>query len=247
MYDEHDDGGLRWHAETNQEEIRMGIKASANSKEFELQPAGVHVVRCYRIIDLGTQDVEYKGQAKRQHKVLVGWIMPNVLMQEGEFAGKPMSIHKKYTLDLGDKANLRKDLQAWRGRAFTPKELEAFDITAVLGKACMMNIVHETKDNKTYANIASIMPLAGGMVAPELTEDPYFLSLEPESFSEEIFEELSDGLKEQIKKSPEYQALYEGSEPAPAPAPAPASGGRGNKRPPAPAPAFEDMDDDIPF
>ena len=36
--------------------------------DFELAPAGTHIGVCYRIIDLGTQETTFEGQAKQQHK-----------------------------------------------------------------------------------------------------------------------------------------------------------------------------------
>ena len=41
--------------------------------DFERCPSGMHLGRCYRIIDLGTQKSEYMGQVKYLHKVMLGW------------------------------------------------------------------------------------------------------------------------------------------------------------------------------
>ena len=40
---------------------------------FERCPPGMHLARCYRIIDLGTQKSEYMGQVKYLHKIMIGW------------------------------------------------------------------------------------------------------------------------------------------------------------------------------
>jgi hypothetical protein len=202
----------------------MSLLASASGKDFENAPEGVAVTRCYRIIDLGTQTGEYMGKPKMAHKILVNW----ELLGTSNSEGKPFTIGKKYTLSLDEKANLRKDLEAWRGRKFTPAELEGFDISKLIGAPCMINIIHATKDNKTYANIASIMPLAGGMVAPQLTYPKMLFSLS--SFDQSVFDGLSDGLKKMIVTSPEY-AEVSGTAPA---APAGTS-------------AAPDLDNDIPF
>jgi hypothetical protein len=81
----------------------------------------------------------------------------------------PHVVSKKYTMSLNEKANLRKDLQSWRGRTFAPEELEGFDITKLMGANCMIQIIHTHADNKIYANVASITPLYKGIsrVEPE--------------------------------------------------------------------------------
>lgn len=177
----------------------MSLIASNTGKSFELCPEGVTISRCYRIIDLGTQAVEHKGVKKFKRQILVNWETSN-LASEGEHAGKPLMVGKKYTLSLDEKANLRKDLQAWRGRAFTEAELAGFDISALLTKPVMLNIVHS--DDKKYANISSMMPLPGGMKAPELANPAVLFSLN--DFDQAVFDGLSDGLKAIIQKSPEY-------------------------------------------
>lgn len=182
----------------------MSLIAKSSGKDFAPAPEGVHTVRCYRIIDLGTQEVNWQGKLKQQHKILVNWEITNELQEDG----RPFMISKKYTLSLGENAGLRKDLQAWRGRAFTPAELEGFDIKNLLGKPCMLNVVHESKDGKTYANIGSMMPLPGGMIAPKLVNPEVFFSLN--DFDASVFEGLSDGIKAMITKSPEYQEQQAG-------------------------------------
>lgn len=180
----------------------MSIIASNTGKAFELCPEGVTVSRCYRIIDLGTQQFEFQGKKKQARKVLVSWETSNLSAD-----GKPLMVSKKYSLSLDEKAALRKDLQAWRGRTFTPQELEGFDISNLLTKPVMLNIVHS--DDGKYANLSSMMPLPGGMKAPELFNTPVLFSLN--EFDQDIFDSLSDGLKAIITLSPEYAEATGGS------------------------------------
>lgn len=177
----------------------MSLVASNQSKAFELCPEGVTISRCYRIVDLGTQQFEYQGKKKQARKILISWETSNVAT-EGDHAGKPLMVSKKYTLSLDEKATLRKDLVAWRGRAFSEKELEGFVIDALLTKPVMLNIVHS--DDKKYANIGSMMPLPAGVTAPALVNKAVLFSLN--DFDQEVFDSLSDGLKKIIQLSPEY-------------------------------------------
>jgi hypothetical protein len=95
---------------------------------------------------------------KQQHKVRIVWQLEDMMAD-----GKPFLIQKRYTLSLHEKANLRKDLESWRGRSFTPEELIKFDVETIIGKNAQLNIQHITKDGKTYANVVSIVPLGKTM------------------------------------------------------------------------------------
>lgn len=169
--------------------------------EFELTPAGTHIATCYRVVDLGTQLIVFKNETKKQHKIMLSWELTDEKMTDG----RPFSIHKHYTLSSNEKASLRKDLQAWRGLPFSDEDFGRFDIGVLIGKACLIGIVHESKDGSTYANISSIMKLPKGTVAPSLVNPPVYFSLN--DFKQEVYDVLSEGIKAKIAKSPEYQTI----------------------------------------
>ena len=141
----------------------MGLTVSeSGSKEFRRVPEGVHRAVCVWLYDLGTQHNAHYNKGQKQ--VLIGWQFPDERVEyEGE--DKPMMMSKTYTASLSEKAQLRKDLEAWRGRTFTPDELKKFDLKTIVGKCCQLQIVHVQRDGKTYANISSIMALPKGMPA----------------------------------------------------------------------------------
>src|SRR5262245_35658388 len=111
--------------------LRMKISDSGG-KEFEQAPIGNHLGRCVGMIDIGTQQVEYLGKTTHARKIVVRFELPNELVSEGEFAGKPFIVSKFYTASIGEKANLRKDLVSWRGREFTDEELRGFEVKNIL-------------------------------------------------------------------------------------------------------------------
>jgi hypothetical protein len=165
---------------------------------FEIVPAGTYAARCYQIIDLGHQTVEWQGTAKVVPKVRITWEV-NEQMKDG----RPYSISKEYTASIGAKSNLRKDLEAWRGRPFTEQELGAFSLENVLGAPCMIGIAHVSKGEKTFANINSIMALPKGMNCPELTNPK--VKFEIENFDQDIFESLSEYVRKKILLSKEME------------------------------------------
>jgi len=197
---------------------------------FKPVPAGSHLGRCWRIIDLGSQKVEYMGETKVQRKIMIGW---ELFGEDDDGAplktddGKPMSIFKQYTLSWSENANLRKDLQAWRGKPWTDAEANRFDLKTVLGAFCMLNVIVTNKNGKTYSNVGGISPVPAMMKSAGLpngvNKTQLFTIADPDM---DVFDSLSNHIKQKIEGSPEWQS-------------------RGNK--PAPSTGFDDMEDEIPF
>ena len=168
--------------------------------DFEQCPAGSFAARCYQIIDLGHQTFEWKGEAKVAPKVRITWEL-NEPMQDG----RPFSISREYTASIGDKANLRKDLEAWRGRPFSAEELQNFSLENVLGAPCLLGVVHKpSKDgSKTYANVGSIMALPKGMACPELVNPA--VKFDIGTFDQKVFDGLSSYVQKKILMSKELE------------------------------------------
>jgi hypothetical protein len=200
----------------------MSFYVEDKGGNFERCPAGLHLSRCYRIVDLGTQKSEYMGQAKYQHKIMLCWEIHGtndngtpIKMQDGRLFG----IFKNYTLSWSEKANLRLDLQSWRGKPFTQEEMRRFDLKNVLGAWCMLNIIERPgkTDGKLYTNVDGITPVPSiikknGLPA-EVNPNELFKIDEPNM---EMFNGFSEHLKAKISSSPEWQKL-QGKAPAPTP------------------------------
>jgi hypothetical protein len=134
-------------------------------KTFTPAPAGVHQAVCVDVIDLGMVESNFNGEKKVQHKLKIVW----QLNETNEEAGRRFTTSKRYTASLHEKSSLRKDLQGWRGRPFTPEELRGFDLDNVLGANCQLNVVHAEREGSMFANVEAVMPLMKGMpkIAPE--------------------------------------------------------------------------------
>jgi len=205
--------------------------------EFTPVPQGMHLARCYRVIDLGTQESSYLGTVKHLPKVMVQFEVHGeddsgnpIVTAKGE----PMSISKNFTLSLGEMATLRKDLQTWRGREFTAEELRGFELKNVLGAWAMISVIKAMGANgKEYTNIAAILSVPPAIKKTGMPDGHNELKMfsidEPDMV---LFDSFSNGLREKIQKSPEWQA-------------------RGNSIASAPVKAstgsIDDLDDDIPF
>jgi hypothetical protein len=178
---------------------------------FEKTPDGTFMARCYRFIDLGSHEQTYQGASTGLKRlVMIGFELPTELMTTGEYAGKPFTIHKRWTWSTHEKANMRKDLESWRGKKFNDSDFGpgGFDVRNLLGVPCTLSIAHSEKDGNSYANITGIGPPMKGINLPDQVNPKVFLSLEPELFDRELYEALSDKLKATIADSPEYQKLF---------------------------------------
>ena len=216
----------------------MGFVASdSGGGNFKTVPAGVFIGRCFELIDMGTQTSEtgmYAG--KSDHKIKIGFELfgedddGNPLTVDVDGKEMPLTITKDYTVSLHEKANLRKELSAWRGKPFTDEEARGFDVSKLIGAYAMINVTHkENAQGKVRANISGLSPLPSALKnakpAP-VHKDRIFDLDDPDM---EMFNTFYEYLQQQIMKSPEWNRSRDANG-------TPASTG-----------AFDDMPDDIPF
>jgi len=197
----------------------MGLvaKEPAGGGDFKPVPTGVHQAVCVAIWDLGTQHNPIYNRSA--HKIMIMWEFPEHridIEKEGQpVKNMPMVLSKEYTLSLHRKADLRKDLESWRERAFTEKELQGFHLKVLLGVNCMIQVMHNTKgegeNKRTYANVNTIMKLPKTSTALD-PEHPVIL-FEIDS-GEPIPEATPDWIADKIRRSEEYQMQHpQGSNP----------------------------------
>lgn len=165
---------------------------------------------CIRVIDLGTQEKQFKGKTKMVRMSQIVWEIPDQL--DGE--NKPLTISKSYTASLADKANLRKDLEGWRGRPFTEEELAGFEVSNIIGKPCLLNLVTVQGQKGERVVVAGISPLPKGMPAPPKAtyHSKFVYSLE--EHDPEIWNQLSERMQDWINRSEERQSAPKAIAPA---------------------------------
>ncbi len=145
-------------------------------------PVGMHHAVCYGVVDIGTQPAFGKFGAKR--KVIILFEIPSLRIEipdkqdEKKKLNLPRVLSIKETATLSSKGNLRPILEGWRGRVFTEEELKGFDIHKVIGANALLNVIHEERDQKKYANISSVNPLAQGMQKIKSEQLPITFSLD---------------------------------------------------------------------
>lgn len=129
----------------------MPILAREPDSKFSPCPEGLHQAVCVDVVDLGIVSTAWGDKPK----VRIVWQVDEVDPQ----VGRRFDIRGMYTLSLSDKANLRKHLESWRGRKFTPVELRGFDLENLIGVNCQLQVIHNISDEgRTFANVQAIVP-----------------------------------------------------------------------------------------
>jgi len=190
----------------------MALKVSASGGDYEAVPKGTHNAVCYRLIDAGTREEQFKDEdPKKRHVIFIQWELPELKLDDG----RPMSIMKQYTLSLNENSTLHKDLKMWRGKSFSDEELRGFDLTNVLGVNCELEVGHTANGR---AKVMSVFKPTGGfkkmkthnpLTAFDL--DVYCAEFSGDSTPEtkamcDIYEELPNFMKEMIDNSFEMRA-----------------------------------------
>jgi hypothetical protein len=190
----------------------MALTLSETSKntERQLPEAGATTGVLFSLVDLGTQKVTWDGEEKWTPKLRLAFELPDQVV-EGEVTEngkttkvtKPMVVSIELTRSLGERATLRKLLEQWRGQAFTSKELASFSLKNLLGKACLLTLVHKTSQaGRQYCAIQGMAKLPKGMKAPTTTQNgQVFYEIEQATGGQ--FNELPEWLQEKIRASKE--------------------------------------------
>ena len=174
-------------------------KSEGNSNIPKLEN-GVYTAISSMLIDLGFQKSVLDNNVRR--KFMMVWTIVGEFIEVNK-EQLPRVMSKEYTLSLNEKSNLRKDLQAWRGQAFTEEELQGFDLLTVMNKPCQLQIINEEKNGKTYNNISAIMAMPKGMTVEPLQETTVFITNNPETWNN--WEKIPKWIKEKIKKAEGFE------------------------------------------
>ena len=127
---------------------------------YPVPDEGLHHAVLVDAVDVG--EVETPWGSK--HKVSLIFEL-ETLTEEG----KRFIVGKRFTKSLNEKATLRKFLERWQGKKYTPQELQAgINLEDFVGLSATLFIVHNETDERTYANIESLLPYKDGRGKPNL-------------------------------------------------------------------------------
>lgn len=173
--------------------------------DFKRAPAGSHVAVCNLVVDVGIQPG--RGQFPNpKHQIYVRFEIPEERVEyekDGKTVEGPITLGQFFTASMNEKANLRKQLEGWRGAKFTDEQAADFDVSKILGQACMLSVVESEAGGKTYSNIASISKLPKNFPVPA-AENP-LLFYDPEHTKD--FDKLPEWLRKKIGEQIKPQAV----------------------------------------
>lgn len=194
----------------------LTLPASGGGSGLPKVPAGSHIAVCDIVADLGMQP----GSAlypKPKRQVVIRFEIPAERVEyekDGKKMIGPAVISKTYTASMNEKATLRKHLESWRGKSFTDDEAEKFDISAILGKPCMLTVMHSQKGENTYANIMGMGPLPKGINAKEMLPeiDPIYYAADDTSKLTLLPPWIQEKIQKQIRPELERPDTDDGAE-----------------------------------
>lgn len=166
---------------------------------------GNYLATLYRIIYLGTVDGMYKGEETSASQVSLSWELPGLMKvwKDGE-QPRPTAVSATYTLSMGKKANLRKIVEGMMG-GMTDSEAIDFDVDALLGKSCLLNITYGLSETGNEKQNLVTSALIEGMALPVAHNNQVILSYD--NWNEELFKALPDWMREKMSKTLEYQIM----------------------------------------
>lgn len=127
------------------------ILAREPTRTFTPCPEGLHHAVCVDVVDLGVLNTSFGDK----HKIRIVW----QIEEEQPDNGRRYDVRAHYNLSLHEKARLRKDLESWRGRKFSPEELGGFDLERLLKANCQIQVVHDLGDDgRVWANVQAVVP-----------------------------------------------------------------------------------------
>lgn len=135
----------------------MLLQKESGGGDFKPAPAGTHNAVLVDVVGPVTKQVTWQGQVRDVDKLRIVWQIDEI---NPEFEGRYI-VSQWYTATLHEKGNLCQMLEGWAGKPL-PSDAP-FDTESLIGRPCIVNVVHRESNGKTYANVQSVSKLPKGM------------------------------------------------------------------------------------
>jgi len=130
--------------------VSSDLIITEDPSNYPVPDEGLHSAVLVDAVNLGTLETPWGPKEK------VSLIFE---LQSTDEDGKHFIVGKRFTRSLNEKAALRKFLEKWRGMKYTPAELQqGVDLENLIGMSATLFIVLNETDERTYANIESVLP-----------------------------------------------------------------------------------------
>jgi hypothetical protein len=137
---------------------------------FTPAPEGQYVAVCVDFINLGDTVEQYMDNPPR---LVSKGVLVFQIDERNLDTGKRFEPSVEKTLTFGEKAGLRKFLESWRGKAYTPDEAKkGAPLHKLVGQCGIVTIEHKTSAaGRVYARISNITPVMKGV--PKIEAENY--------------------------------------------------------------------------
>ena len=139
------------------------VTAKSSDAKFTPHPEGQFVAVCVDVIDLGEK---VDSGPNFPDKLSPKCVLVFRTGEKNPDTGEIVDVAQEYTVSMGDKANLRKALESWRGKAYTQEQAdEGVPVDKLVGNGALIGVAHKISvaKKRPYAVIQSIVGVPQAM------------------------------------------------------------------------------------
>lgn len=131
---------------------------------FAAHPEGQFAMSCVDVVNLGINVEVFPGQEPREVEKVALVFASGERQEDGSLT----LVTTEMTNSANEKANLRRFIEAWRGRSYSADQVAAgLPISKLAGQPALVSIEHVvTRKGKKFAKIKSISPVPQGVTPP---------------------------------------------------------------------------------
>jgi hypothetical protein len=136
----------------------------------EKPPAGNHPAVLVAVVDMGTQETEFQGERKTQHRVYWVWELVHEIVAGTKDERHVVAID--LTFSMHEKSTMRKWVQSRLGTKIP--DGQGYDVSKELGQPCLLNVV---LNKNGYPKVEGMSALPKGMTCPKPSREPFLWTL----------------------------------------------------------------------
>lgn len=161
----------------------------SSTPEYLPAPEGIHNARIVTVADIGFQIDSWSTK----RKLIVTFELVDEPLENSE-KGLNFAVSRTYSATLGKRASLRELVENITGKLVGAGNTDIFEV--LLDRPCQVQIVHEDRDGKTYANIRSVTGIAkNAVVAPAKADLIVYNTADPD---ESVLAKLPQWIRSKI-------------------------------------------------
>lgn len=140
----------------------------AQVKEYTPAPQGTHLAVCTGV-ELKTVPSRF-SETGESDVYRITWELLDERMEDGNrFAVS--RLYNPVWGTPGQPSNMRKLVDSWFGKSHSKGELNAFSASDLISQRALLQVIHEEKDERTFAKVNAVLPAPGPTAVPDVDDD----------------------------------------------------------------------------